>query len=89
MELNKYLVDLGKRYLQLPEEEKEVLRNLRNQPAGEILQKVFGQEMAPLFSQLAQPKPMTPQTSPQEVTANRGAFIDTKKKQKGLVARKK
>jgi hypothetical protein len=89
LELNEYMSTLGQRYLQLADEEKEILRGLRNQPAGEILQKVFGQEMAPLFSQLAQPKPMTPQESAPEVMANRGALIDTKKKPKGLGARKK
>lgn len=85
MELNEYLGTLSQRYLKLDEEEKENLRRLRSQPVGETLQKVFGQEMAPLFSQLAQPKPLTPQ----EPVATETPKPAPKRKPKGLGVRKK
>lgn len=83
MELKDYMDTLGQRYLQLTEEEKETLRRLRTQPVGDVLQKVFGAEMAPLFSQLAQPKPLTPKEPTKTVQPT------PKRKPKGLGTRKK
>lgn len=59
MELEEYKTVLQQRYMQLSEEEKEIIRRFRGSEASIVLGKVLGPEMQGLITMLAAPNTAT------------------------------
>jgi len=57
MELDMYKQQVMANYAELPDEEKEVLRGLKQSEVGMILAKVLGPEMQQMMATLADPQP--------------------------------
>ena len=57
MELDMYKQQVMANYAELPDEEKEALRGLKQSEVGMILAKVLGPDMQDMMAALANPKP--------------------------------
>ena len=57
MELREYKQLVQERYMSLPEDEKVIMDSISGTPVGNVLDKVFGPEMADLSVDNTQPMP--------------------------------
>ena len=88
MQLEEYKESLQQRYLQLGEEEKEVVRNFKNTEASKIFSYLLGPELSPLLSMLREARPMQETAPVQEAPLSmaKGGLVERRKKP---VAKKK
>jgi hypothetical protein len=89
MQLEEYKNELQRRYLDLDENQKEVIREFKNTEASEIFSYLLGPELNPLLSILRNPTPkQAPESLPIEEPQPmaKGGLVSRRKKP---VAKKK
>lgn len=68
--MEEFYQNVGQRYLSLSEDEKEIVRRLKNSPDGEVIMKVLGPGITNMMIQLAKPKTVTSEAVEQAVSSS-------------------
>lgn len=84
--MEEYIQEVSERYLNLPEESKDILRSVKGTPVGEVLAEVLGPEVGGLMGQLRDPMPMEEPPVEEPMPMARGGLVNRRKKS---VAKKK